>query len=100
VASFRAVGVVLILAFLIVPPVIARIFVNKLNAMIYLSIVIAMTASILSVALSRHILTVYQIPLSTSGLVVTILLAFWLLSIFITKRRKTSKLGSGLTLAD
>lgn len=89
VASFRAVGVVLILALLIVPPVTARLFVTRFKSMIYVSILLGIVASFLAVGLARHILTVYQTPLSTSGLVVTILLLLWLISLFITKRRKT-----------
>jgi manganese/zinc/iron transport system permease protein len=87
VAAFRAVGVVLILALLIVPPVTARLFVKSLNLMIYASIFIGVIASISAVALSRHILTVYETPLSTSGLVVTILLLIWVGSLFFSKKR-------------
>ncbi len=87
VASFRAVGVVLILALLIVPPITARLFVTRLKSMIYASIFIGVIASFFAVAISRHILTVYQTPLSTSGLVVTILLLIWLGSLFFTKRQ-------------
>ncbi len=73
VGAFRAIGVVLILALLIVPPVTARLFVSRLKPMIYLSCFIAFVAAVLSVALTRHMVSVYGIPLSTSGLMVTIL---------------------------
>jgi manganese/zinc/iron transport system permease protein len=79
VGAFRAIGVVLILALLIVPPVTARLFVSRLKPLIYLSCFITFIAATLSVALTRHILSVYSIPLSTSGLMVTVLFLIWLL---------------------
>jgi manganese/zinc/iron transport system permease protein len=87
VAAFRAVGVILVLAFIATPPVIARLWTHRLPILFLLSIFISMGVSIAGVALSRHILTLYQIPISTSGLI-TILMAFVLaLSVLLTLRR-------------
>ena len=81
VGSFRAVGVVLVLALLIVPSVTARMFVRKMKALILVSSGISLVASVLAVALSRHILTSFGIALSTSGLMVAILFGIWLLAL-------------------
>ena len=88
VGAFRAVGVVLVLALLVVPPVIARLFVTRLKPMIYLSCFISFIAAILSVALSRHVVSVYGFSLSTSGMMVTILFLIWVGSLFIVSARK------------
>jgi manganese/zinc/iron transport system permease protein len=89
IAAFRAVGVILVLAFLVVPPVIAKMFCKKLLHQIIASGFIAFLASIVSVALSRHILTVSSNSLSTSGLLVVVLSSFWILSIFYFNIKKT-----------
>lgn len=73
IGAFRAVGVLLFLAFLVTPPLLARRLTHKLKAMAALSCVIAVGASVLGVALSRHMLTWYDLPCSTAGLIVTIL---------------------------
>lgn len=78
VGSFRAVGVVLVLALLVVPPVTARLFVDRLKPMILISCLVSFIGSCLAVALSRHILTVYGFSLSTSGLMVCVLFLIWL----------------------
>jgi len=80
VGAFRAVGVVLFLSFLVGPTLIARLFVRRLGALLILSVAIGMATSLFSVALSRHFLSVYQMPLSTSGLAATLLFALFLLA--------------------
>jgi manganese/zinc/iron transport system permease protein len=85
--AFRAVGVVLVVGLLIVPPLIARLWVHRLGQMMILAAAISCTASILAVALSRHLLTVYQMPVSTSGLLVSLLGCFYFLSLAATKFR-------------
>ncbi len=90
VGAFRAVGVVLVLALLVVPPVTARLFVTRLKPIIYLASFISFIAAILSVALSRHIVSVYGVALSTSGFMVTILFLIWLSSLIAVSIRKHS----------
>lgn len=85
IGAFRAVGVLLFLAFLVTPPLIARRLTHKLKAMAALSCVIAVGASVAGVALSRHILTWYDLPCSTSGLIVTILATCYGLSLALIK---------------
>ena len=78
VGAFRAVGVVLVLALLVVPPVTARLFVHRVWPMIGVSAGISSGAALIAVALSRHMVTVYDIALSTSGLMVVLLLIGWI----------------------
>jgi manganese/zinc/iron transport system permease protein len=71
VAAFRSVGVILVLAFIVGPPLIARLWTHHLRFLLFLSSVIGIGISVFGVALSRHLLSVYNLPLSTGGLIVT-----------------------------
>ncbi len=85
VGAFRAVGVILVLALLVVPPVTARLFVTRLKPMIYLSAFISFIAALLAVAMTRHTLSAHGFSLSTSGMMVTLLTLFWLISLICRK---------------
>lgn len=87
IASFRAVGVLLFLAFLVGPVLIARLYTHSLKKIILLSFVISFGCSLFSVALSRHILTVFQKPISTGGLIVSCLLVLYLLALWSLKKQ-------------
>jgi manganese/zinc/iron transport system permease protein len=78
IASFRAVGVLLFLSFLVGPTLISLRYTCSVKKLIILSFLVSAGCSFLAVALSRHILTVYKAPLSTSGLVVTIIFLVYL----------------------
>ncbi len=84
IAAFRVVGVFLFLALLVGPVLMARMQTHKMSHLIFRSFCITSIVSLFSVALSRHFLTAYNIPLSTSGLFVTILSILYLLQISIT----------------
>lgn len=73
IGAFRAVGVLLVLAFLVGPVLTARLFTHRLKKLILLALAIGVLVSLFSVALSRHLLSVYHLPLSTSGLAATVL---------------------------
>lgn len=73
IGAFRAVGVLLFLSFLVTPALIGRALTNKMAIMALLSCVAGAVASLVAVALSRHILSVYDVSCSTAGLVVTLL---------------------------
>ncbi len=73
IGAFRAVGVLLFLAFLVTPPLVARRLTHTLTHMVMLSCVVGVSSSLVGVALSRHILSYYNEACSTAGLVVTIL---------------------------
>lgn len=73
IASFRAVGVLLVLSFLVTPVLIARLFCQRLKYLLLFSIGVGVFVSLISVCLSRHLLTLHNLSLSTSGLTVTLL---------------------------
>ena len=81
IGAFRAVGVLLVLAFVIAPVLTARLFCHRLKNVILCAISIGMLSSLISVALARHFLTVFQLPLSTAGLTVAVLGFFYFLAV-------------------
>ncbi|MEZ5314944.1 MAG: metal ABC transporter permease [Chlamydiales bacterium] len=81
IGGFRAVGVLMILAFFIMPTLTARLLTHKLSTLICLSIVIGVLASLIGVAFSRHFFTMQGVGLSTGGIVVTLMGTFYLLLI-------------------
>jgi manganese/zinc/iron transport system permease protein len=85
VAAFRAVGVVIVLAFLTGPVLAARLLSHQLFKIIMISIGLGVIVAILAVALARHILSVYEIPLSTAGLAAT-LTGFLFITVFLLTR--------------
>ena len=91
IASFRAVGVLLFLSLLVGPVLIARLYTHSLKKVILYSFIISSSCSLFSVALSRHILTVFQKPISTSGLIVSCLFCVYLLALWSSKRAKKLK---------
>lgn len=93
VASFRAVGVLLFLSFLVGPTLISLRYVCSIRKLIGMSFFISVLCSFIAVALSRHLLTVFHMPLATSGLLVALLSALYgivILSSLIGKKRKRS----------
>ncbi len=83
VSSFRAVGFIMSLAFFVVPPLISKLFAPSLKKMIGLSISIGVLVALSSVALSRHLLTVHDMAVSTGALAVTVLACAYLFSILV-----------------
>lgn len=81
IAAFRAVGVVLVLALFVGPPLIARLLTKRLKSMLLLSSFLSVVFAICSVALSRHFYNVYAAPLSTAGLTATIILIGFILAL-------------------
>ncbi len=61
------------LAFLVGPVISARLLTHHLPRLILLAMGLGVLCSVAGVALSRHILSVYQVPLSTAGLVVSLI---------------------------
>lgn len=78
IGAFRAVGVLMVLAFITGPALTARLLTGSLKKMLILSVGIGVLASFIGVAMSRHILTVYGISLSTSGVVVCMIVILYL----------------------
>lgn len=91
IGAFRAIGVLMVLSFITGPPLIARMLTNHLSKMIGYSMLIGIIASLIGVAISRHILSAYGTALSTAGIVVTTILCMFILvsavKLFKQKRR-------------
>ena len=85
IAAFRAVGVLMVVAFFVVPPLVARRLTARLTTVVVLSCVIAVVSSFVSVALSRHLLSEWGIAVSTSALCV-VLLALLLVASLLSKK--------------
>lgn len=77
IGAFRAVGVLLVLAFLVGPYLTARMFCHRLKFLLLYSSLIGIGASLCGVAFARHILSVYDLALSTGGVVVCFIGLFY-----------------------
>jgi manganese/zinc/iron transport system permease protein len=82
IGAFRAVGVLLFLSFLVGPVITARLLTHHLGRLICFSALIGIVCSLIGVALSRHLLSVYQMPISTAGLIVVLIALFYLCTFF------------------
>lgn len=81
ISGFRSVGLVLVLALLVAPVLTARLWVYTLSRLITLSCMISVSTAIFSVALARTLLSNYDMAVSTAGLIVTVHLTVFLLSL-------------------
>lgn len=88
VSAFRAVGVLMVLTFITAPALTARLFSKRLSTLLFWASMIGILASLFGVALSRHLLTVHGLALSTGGIVVVLLGSFYLLSLCIGRWRR------------
>lgn len=94
IGAFRAIGVVLVLSFFVVPPLIAKLFTKSLQGQIAFAIGVGILASFCGVCLTRHILSVYQVALSTGGITVLSLYTLYFLSfgsLFVVKQFRQLK---------
>lgn len=80
IGAFRAVGVLMVLTFITGPPLTARLLTHSLKTMLLLSSLLGFTASLIGVALSRHLVTMYGMTLSTAGIVVCVILLQFLVA--------------------
>jgi len=87
IGALRAVGVVLVLALIVIPPLTARLYTNRLRSMILLACLTSALGAIIAVALSRHFLSVYGLPLSTAGLVVVCQFFIWGASVLFAPKK-------------
>lgn len=89
IGAFRAVGVFLFLALLVGPVITARLWTNRMLTLVLAAFGIGAFCSLLAVATSRHILSVYQMPLSTASLVVMYIVLFLLISLSVKACKKS-----------
>lgn len=78
--AFRCVGFVLVLALLVGPSLIARLIVHRLSEVIYLSASLSVAFAICTVGISRHIFSTMKTPLSTSGIMITLILCIYIIA--------------------
>jgi manganese/zinc/iron transport system permease protein len=92
IGAFRAVGVLMVLAFITGPALTARLLAQGLEKMLLFAIILGSVASICGVALSRHFLSVYGVSLSTAGIVVcTITLLYLIIAVHSTRHKWLAK---------
>jgi manganese/zinc/iron transport system permease protein len=93
VGAFRAVGVLMVLAFIIGPPLMARLLTHHLLRLLLISMGLGVLVSIAGVALSRHLLTVHRLALSTGGVVVCLIVVVYaaLLSYSVVRGRLSAQ---------
>ncbi|SPN73486.1 Manganese transport system membrane protein mntB,anchored repeat-type ABC transporter, permease subunit,ABC 3 transport family [Chlamydia serpentis] len=77
VGAFKAVGVLMALAFLIIPTLIGKIIAKSIGGLMGWSLVFSLATSFLAPACSRAILSAYGVGLSTSGISVVLLTAMY-----------------------
>ncbi len=77
IGAFRAVGVLLVLSFLVGPYLTARLFTHRLGKLLILAPAIGCLAVFIGVALARHLLTAYDLALSTGGIISVLLALFY-----------------------
>lgn len=91
IGGFRAVGVLMVLALITGPPLTARLMVDDLRKMLPLSACLGVGACVIGVALSRHVLSLGGIALSTGGIVVCVIGVFFVAGIVWNKFSKIRK---------
>lgn len=84
VGAFRAIGVLLVLAFLVGPFLTARLFCHRLPWLLFWTPVIGILASVAGVLLSRALLNIFDLPLSTGGLVAVMIGLFYVIAKCVT----------------
>lgn len=82
-SAFRSVGSFLALAWLSGLPIIGLIWARSLQQLWMLTSILAIALALASVCTTRHILSMHQIPLSTSGMSVALLATAQLLLMFL-----------------
>ncbi len=73
ISAFRAVGFVMTLAFFVIPPLIARLWTKSLRPLLVTSMAVGVGTVVLAVALGRHLLSAYYLPVSTGALAAVLL---------------------------
>ena len=88
IGGFRAVGVLMVLALMTGPSLIARLLTNHLKTMLLLSVGIGVLSAVTGVALSRHFLSVSGLAFSTGGIVVCVIIALFIATVLIKRVSK------------
>ncbi len=81
IGAFRAVGVIMVLALMTGPPLTARLLAHRLGRLLWVATGLGVLAAIFGVALARHMLTMFDLALSTAGLVVCVVVLFFIVAL-------------------
>ena len=73
ISAFRAVGFVMTLSFFVLPALVAQLWTTSLRGRLLCACGVGAITVLFSVALGRHMLTVYALPVSTGALAATLL---------------------------
>lgn len=87
IGAFRAVGVLMVLAFLTGPALSARLLTHRLSHLLVLACAFGMSAALFGVAISRHLLSVYGLAMSTAGITVVVIVLQFLAVLTYTRTR-------------
>lgn len=90
IASFRAIGVVLFLSLLTGPVLTVRLYTKKLQSIVFRSFLLGSGAGIVSVALSRHCLSVFGVALPTSGILASCIFVVYIVAFSLSRYRKAA----------
>jgi manganese/zinc/iron transport system permease protein len=85
IGAFRAVGIILVLAFITGPVLAARFFTFDMKKLIFFAVLIGLFASLIGVAIARHCLSIYSLAISTGGCVVSTIALIFTLSVIYSK---------------
>lgn len=101
IGGFRAVGVLMVLAFITGPALTARLLTHDLKKMLFVACALGGLASVVGVALSRHMLSVMGLALSTGGIVVCVIgLLFVIVFLWIQWKARRTELVTGHSNAE
>jgi len=87
VGAFRAVGVLMVLAFITGPVLTARLLTYDLKTLLISSVALGAASSMIGVALARHFLSVYDMALSTGGIVVCTITVIYIAAILFSPKQ-------------
>ncbi len=88
IGGFRAVGVLMVLALMTGPSLIARLLTNHLKTMLLFSVGIGVLSAVTGVAFSRHFLSVSGLAFSTGGIVVCVIVVLFIATVLIKRQNK------------
>ncbi len=89
VLGFKSVGSVMVLSFMTFPIMTASLFFHSIVPILILALILNGAVSVGSVALSRAVLSLYGLPLSTAGIFVTLFACLYLACFILRQNRRT-----------
>jgi manganese/zinc/iron transport system permease protein len=85
ISAFRAVGFVMTLSFFVLPALVAQLWTKSLRARLLCACSVGAGTVVFSVALGRHLLTAYSLPVSTGALTATMLASVYFAALVVDR---------------